>query len=63
MIEVDLEIKNGRVITADGEFRGSVYIKAGKIAGLGASRTAGSRTVWTPPVLWSCPGCLNPTRI
>jgi dihydroorotase-like cyclic amidohydrolase len=35
MIEVDLEIKNGRVITADGEFSGSVYIESGKIAGLG----------------------------
>lgn len=35
MTEVDLVIKNGRIITADGEFRGDVYIKAGKIAGLG----------------------------
>ena len=35
MTEVDLVIKNGRIVTADGEFRGDVYIKAGKIAGLG----------------------------
>ncbi|MEK6655249.1 MAG: hypothetical protein AABY92_08900, partial [Thermodesulfobacteriota bacterium] len=35
MTEVDLAIRNGRIITADGEFRGDVYIKAGKIAGLG----------------------------
>jgi dihydroorotase-like cyclic amidohydrolase len=35
MTEVDLAIKNGRIITAEGEFRGDVYIKAGKIAGLG----------------------------
>jgi dihydroorotase-like cyclic amidohydrolase len=35
MTEIDLAIINGRIITADGEFRGDVYIKAGKIAGLG----------------------------
>ena len=35
MTEVDLVIKNGRIVAADGEFRGDVYIKAGKIAGLG----------------------------
>lgn len=35
MTEVDLAIRNGRIITADGEFRGDVYIQSGKIAGLG----------------------------
>lgn len=35
MTEVDLAIRNGRIITADGEFCGDVYIKSGKIAGLG----------------------------
>jgi dihydroorotase-like cyclic amidohydrolase len=35
MTQVDLAIQNGRVITAEGEFQGNVYIKSGKIAGLG----------------------------
>ena len=33
MTEVDLVVKNGRIITADGEFRGDLYIKSGRIAG------------------------------
>lgn len=35
MTKMDLIIENGRIVTADGEFRGNVYIKSGKIAGLG----------------------------
>ncbi|MEJ2382702.1 MAG: amidohydrolase family protein, partial [Gammaproteobacteria bacterium] len=32
---MDLVIRNGRIITTEGEFQGNVYIKSGKIAGLG----------------------------
>lgn len=35
MRKVDLAIKNGRIITADGEIQGDVYIASGKIVGLG----------------------------
>jgi dihydroorotase-like cyclic amidohydrolase len=35
MTEVDLAITSGQIITADGEFRGDLYIKSGKIAGFG----------------------------
>jgi dihydroorotase-like cyclic amidohydrolase len=35
MEKVDLIIKNGRIVTAEGEFPGNVYIRSGKIAGLG----------------------------
>jgi dihydroorotase-like cyclic amidohydrolase len=35
MTGIDLAIKNGRIVTADGEFCGDVYIKSGKVAGLG----------------------------
>lgn len=35
MTEVDLAIKRGRIITANGEFSGDLYVQAGKIVGLG----------------------------
>lgn len=35
MNRVDLVIKNGRIVTAGGEFQGDVYIRDGKIAGVG----------------------------
>lgn len=35
MDKIDLVIKNGRIIMADGETQGNVYIHSGKIAGLG----------------------------
>jgi len=35
MKDVDLAILNGRIVTADDEHRGNVYIRGGKIAGLG----------------------------
>ena len=35
MTTVDLAIKNGRIVTAEGEFEGDVYIRGGRIAGVG----------------------------
>lgn len=35
MAGVDLIIRNGRIVTAEGEFSGNVYIRDGKIAALG----------------------------
>lgn len=35
MTQMDLIIENGRIVTADGEFEGGVYVKSGKIAAIG----------------------------
>ena len=45
MDRVDLVIKNGRIVTAEGEFQGDVYIRAGKIAGVGHLDAAASESV------------------
>ncbi len=56
MRKVDLAIKNGRIITADGEIQGDVYVTSGKIIGLGHPDTeyemtnemVKSKAGWTP---------------
>lgn len=45
MGKLDLVIKNGRIIMADGEMPGNVYIHSGKIAGLGHLDTESEKTI------------------
>lgn len=44
-MSVDLIIKNGRIVTAEGEFSGNVYIRDGKITGLGQLDMAARESV------------------
>ncbi len=45
MKKVDLVIKNGRIIMADGEMEGNVYVQSGKIAGLGHLDVAAEKSI------------------